>query len=169
LFFSRSCHSRVDIQNRDPAIQPRLLLLILRVVRFSRSPEVRIDTIATPEPRGYLFLDKSITPSGTIRYGLWDVCINGRQHYPLSLTSNFDPALEMSRMYQYGIDRGDGLKGQIREHSRMNMRDKSESPRGRCRRRLLSQLSHHWLCIRCLILHTGRRLTLSLVLGGKKR
>lgn len=52
---------------------------------------------------------------------MYHVCINGRRYYPLSLTSKFDPALEMSRMYQYVMDRGDGLKGQIKEHSRMNM------------------------------------------------
>lgn len=40
------------------------------------------------------------------------------------MTSKFDPALEMSRMYQYVMDRDDGLKGQIRaQHSRVNMRE----------------------------------------------
>lgn len=43
------------------------------VVGFSPSLEVRIDAVAKPEPREYLFFDKSITPSGTIRHGLWDV------------------------------------------------------------------------------------------------
>lgn len=33
-------------------------------------------------------------------------------------------------MYQYAMDRGDGLKGQIREHSRMNMRETSQSRQG---------------------------------------
>lgn len=55
--------------------------------------------------------------------------INGRRYYPLSPTSKFDPALEMSRMYRYVMDRGDGLKGQIRENSGMNMQETSQSRR----------------------------------------
>lgn len=70
-------------------------------------------------------------------------------------------------MYQYVMDRGDGLKGQIREHSGMNMQETSQSRRER-------DIGEDVLSIEpslaVLMVHHAsprRRLTVSPVLGKR--